>query len=204
MPSAWETMLGHQLEHSQLPLTRHRLLLAHLDYAWDRARPRMSGLTNDEYFWEPVPRCWTVRARADGSFMPDWASPEPSPAPFTTIAWRMAHIGFFLHLRANHRFGDRSLTPMNAAWPGSADDAIAWIDEGFRAYREGVAALADADLDIAPGSPSGHIDTRFPLAMNIQHITLELIHHGAEVSLLRDLYRTRGDGQDSQGSRQLA
>ena len=193
MPSAWETMLGHQLEHAQLPLTRHRLLLAHLDYAWDRARPRMNGLTDDEYFWEPVSCCWTVRAQPDGSFMPDWASPEPSPAPFTTIAWRMTHIGFFLHMRANHRFGDRSLTPLTAPWPGSAEGAIAWIDAGFRAYREGVAAVTDADLDIAPDGPPSHIDTRFPLAMNIQHITLELIHHGAEVSLLRDLFRTRSD-----------
>jgi hypothetical protein len=27
--------------------------------------------------------------------------------------------------------------------------------------------------------------------MNIQDITLELAHHGAEIALLRDLYRTQ-------------
>lgn len=80
----------------------------------------------------------------------------------------MTHIGFFLYMRANHPFGDGSLTPVNVRWPGSAD----------------------ADLDVPPDGPPGHIDTRFPPAMNIQHITLELIHHGAEVSLLRDLRRT--------------
>ena len=189
--SAWETMLRRQLAHAASPLTRHRLLLAHFDYAWDRARPRMEGLTDDEYFWEPAPGCWTVRRQPDGSFMPDWVSPEPSPAPFTTVAWRMSHIGFFLNHRANHRFGDGSLTPMNARWPGSAAAAIEWVDVGHDAFRRGVEALTDEDLDRHPQGPPGHLDTRFPLAMNVQHITLELIHHGAEVSLLRDLFRAR-------------
>lgn len=191
MATAWDTMLGHQLEHAERSLTRHRLLLAHLDYAWDRARPRMDGLSDHEYLWEPVRDCWSVRARPDGSFMPDWVSPEPSPAPFTTIAWRVTHIGFFLNMRANHRFGDGSLTPMNAPWPSSSAAALDWMDDGFGAYRAGVAALEEPDLDGYPKGPPGHVDTRFPLAMNIQHITLELIHHGAEVSLLRDLYRCR-------------
>ena len=144
MASAWDTMLGHQLKHAEWPLTPHRLLLAHLDYAWNRARPRMDGLTEHEYLWEPVADCWTVRAGTDGSFMPDWGSPEPSPAPFTTIAWRVSHIGFFLNMRANHRFGDRTMTPMNAPWPSSARAALDWIDKSFRAYREGVATPEDA------------------------------------------------------------
>ncbi len=75
------------------------------------------------------------------------------------------------------------------------------LDDGYRAYREGVAGLTDADLDVPPEGPAGHIDTRFPIAMNIQHITLELIHHRAEVSLLRDLYRS--NGPDRREDRQL-
>ncbi len=112
--------------------------------------------------------------------------------PFTTIAWRLSHIGFFLNMRADHLFGARTLTPHTAPWPGSAADAIAWADDGFRGYRSGMAALDAAALDEKPVHSVGGLDARFPLAMNLQHITLELIHHGAEVSLLRDLYRVRG------------
>ncbi len=43
MAGAWETMLRNQTEHSGHPLSRHRLLVAHLDYAWHRARPQWTG-----------------------------------------------------------------------------------------------------------------------------------------------------------------
>ncbi|MGH9226454.1 MAG: DinB family protein [Acidimicrobiales bacterium] len=194
MAGGWTAMMDHMAAHAAEPLTRHRLLLAHLDYAWDRARPRMEGVTTDEYFWEPVPGCWTLRRQPDGSFLADWAAPEPSPAPFTTIAWRLSHIGWFLNLRANHRFGDGTLTPLTAPWPGTPEAALDWMDSGFAAYRAGVAATDDASLDVHPDGPAGWTDTRFPFALNVQHITLEVIHHGAEVSLLRDLYRATRSG----------
>ena len=121
--------------------------------------------------------------------MADWAAPEPDPAPFTNIAWRLSHIGFHLNLRANHRFGDGTLTPINAPWPGPAADAVAGADAGFAGYRAGVGDLSDDDLDRKPNMPAGWLDNSFPTAMNIQDITLELAHHGAEITLLRDLYR---------------
>lgn len=54
-----------------------------LEFHWtNHLRPRLDGLTDDEYFWRPVPDCWTVHS--DGSI--DFEFPEPKPAPFTTIA----------------------------------------------------------------------------------------------------------------------
>jgi hypothetical protein len=38
------------------------LLLTSLDYVWSRIRERLDGLTEEEYLWEPVPGCWSVRA----------------------------------------------------------------------------------------------------------------------------------------------
>src|SRR3954468_16135293 len=62
------------------------LLADQLDYHWaNQLRPRLDDLTDEEYFWQPVPDCWTVHP--DGSI--DFAFPEPAPAPFTTIAWRL-------------------------------------------------------------------------------------------------------------------
>jgi hypothetical protein len=194
MTTTWDAMFDRLLEYAASgPLSRPRLLLAHLDYAWGVVRPRLDELTDQEYFWEPAPDCWTVRRLDDDTFGHDWAWPAPSPPPFTTIAWRAAHIGYLLHMRNNHYFGDRTLTPHNAPWPGTADNAVHWIDDGFHAYRSWAAGLTDADLEEHPNAPSEYLlDSQFPVAMAIQHATLELIHHGAEVSLLRDLYRARG------------
>ena len=61
-----------------------------------------------------------VRKQDDETFIADWASPEPRPAPFTNIAWRLSHIGFVLNMRADYQFGNGTLTPLNAPWPGSA------------------------------------------------------------------------------------
>ncbi|WP_018534897.1 MULTISPECIES: hypothetical protein [unclassified Streptomyces] len=67
------------------------LLADQLDRHWrHQPRPRPAGLTDEEYFWQPVPDCWTVHAgpgRPDqGRLTIDWACPAPDPAPVTTIA----------------------------------------------------------------------------------------------------------------------
>src|SRR5689334_7555694 len=64
-------------------------LVEQLDVHWtQQLRPRLDGLTDAEYFWQPVNDCWTVHP--DGSI--DFAYPPPELAPFTTIAWRLAHV----------------------------------------------------------------------------------------------------------------
>ena len=74
-------------------------LVEQLDFHWTHAlRPRFDGLTDDEYFWQPVPDCWTVHP--DGGV--DFAYPAPEPAPFTTIAWRLAHVIIGVFAMRNH------------------------------------------------------------------------------------------------------
>jgi len=72
-----------------------------LSWHWqNQLRPRLDGLTDAEYFWEPVLSCWSVRPRAEtaapafgsGPFLIEYAFPEPDPPPVTTIAWRMGHL----------------------------------------------------------------------------------------------------------------
>src|ERR1700712_2341093 len=39
-------------------------LLLQLTWHWDtHLRPRLSGLTDEEYLWEPVAGCWSLRPR---------------------------------------------------------------------------------------------------------------------------------------------
>ena len=73
-------------------MSRAQLLLAQMDQVYGRLRQRLEGLSDDEYFWEPVPGCWTVRRDPSGAWVADYAEPDPDPAPFTTIGWRGVHL----------------------------------------------------------------------------------------------------------------
>ncbi len=66
----------------------------------DGVRVDIPGMTDDEYFWEPVPDCWSIRLRSAGPALSatglvgagEWGrdsgrSSDASPPPFTTIAW---------------------------------------------------------------------------------------------------------------------
>ncbi len=73
-----------------------------LEWHWQhQLRPRLDGLTDDEYFWQPVPGCWTISRRGEdsapvsvgaGQFTMDHGKPATEPEPVTTIAWRLAHL----------------------------------------------------------------------------------------------------------------
>jgi len=61
------------------------------NYAYQRTLSRLGGLTDDEYFWEPVPGCCTVRRTESGDYRADDAD-RPGNPPLTTIAWRLWHL----------------------------------------------------------------------------------------------------------------
>src|SRR5215472_16180689 len=43
-------------------------LTAQLEWHWThQLRPRLRGLTDKEYFWEPVAGCWNVRPRGESA-----------------------------------------------------------------------------------------------------------------------------------------
>jgi len=173
-----------------MPIDWHAEIIEQLDFHWKSLlRPRLEGLTDDEYFWEPVPDCWSIRSVGDGGFTADWAWPAPEPPPFTTIAWRLAHIaGPVLGFRASSHFGDGSLTLETIAWPGSAVEALAFLDRSYAAWQDGVGGLDEAGL-ARPIGPAEGPWRDHSMAALILHINREVLHHGAEVCLLRDLYR---------------
>ncbi len=40
-------------------------LVEQLEWHWrEQLRPRLEGLGDGEYLWEPVPGCWNLRPRA--------------------------------------------------------------------------------------------------------------------------------------------
>ena len=153
-----------------------------LSWHWEaQLRPRIEGVTETELHWEPVPGCWDVR---DGS--PDWSWPPPDPSPVTTIAWRLAHIGHCFHHRWQAHFGNRS--DFGHDVPA---DLVAWVDEGYRLWSTSVLAADEERMNRPHQGPPGTADQYYPLWAVVLHINREVIHHGAEVALLRDLYVRR-------------
>lgn len=160
-------------------------LVEQLDFHWRLfMRPRLDGLTDDEYFWEPVPNCWTVHP--DGGV--DFAYPEPDPAPVTTIAWRLAHIVVgVLAMRSHSHFGGPPADYETWAYATDADTALKQLDDAYRDWIEGVRGLDDAAL-AAPCGPAEGGYAEETMTTLVLHINREVIHHGAEIALLRDLY----------------
>lgn len=173
-------------------------LLEQVEFYWDHQfRPRLAGLTDDEYLWEPCDGCWSIRARPDGTSVADLAVPEPDPPPFTTIAWRLGHIATgVLGSRAHNHFGEHGgeFDRTHVAGPATATEGVAALDAAYDAWMSGVRGLGDAGL-AEPCGPAEGPYAEHPMAALVLHISRELIHHGAEVLCLRDLYRcTGGEG----------
>jgi hypothetical protein len=166
-------------------------LLGLADFAYERLRRRVDGLTDEEYFWEPAPGCWSVRPAGNGTFRFEGAGAgRVEPAPLTTIAWRMAHL---IDLMAGERNATWiAVTPLGGldrdGEPGTAAEAIDQLERAYALFRKHVAA-ADADGLTQPMGPVAGRWGEETRAAFVLHELDELIHHGAEVAALRDLYR---------------
>ncbi|MDQ3737829.1 MAG: DinB family protein [Actinomycetota bacterium] len=173
-------------------------LVEQLGWQWDNHfRPRLDDLTDEEYLWEPVPACWSLRHRGDavgamsagaGDTVADYEYPEPEPAPVTTIAWRMGHIsiGVFGERAANH-FGDGGVSYGATDWPLTATGGLALLDRWYRSWMAGVKSLDDDGLARPCGPHEGPFADH-PFSALVLHINREALHHAAEIALLRDLY----------------
>lgn len=167
------------------------LILSGFDDAWTRLDARLDGLTQDEYAWEPVGGMWGVRQGDDARWVADWQDPEPDPAPVTTIAWRMWHLASDCladYLRASDV--PRPIAPTGRDWYGEVEPAVADLRAAALAFRATMAALGEDGLWAGMGPRWGPF-AESPWAALVVHATDELAHHGAEIALLRDLYRWR-------------
>jgi hypothetical protein len=175
-----------------------------IDWWWTRLfRPRLDGLTDDELWWKPVEDAWTPQRGDDGAFHYDWppGSRGEAPQPFTALSWRLCHLalpclaGWSLSYE-----GAEDPPPQMLAleFPETADEVVALVEHWWGRWRTAIAALDDDRL-FAPLSSTGftvdapvmRLGRDDPLLHHVLHQHRELLHHGAEVNLLRDLYRSR-------------
>jgi hypothetical protein len=118
----------------------------------------------------------------------DFAFPEPDPPPFTTIAWRLGHVVVgVLAMRNAAHFGRAPTDYESFAYAATAAEALAQLDAEYATWLAGVESLGEAGLARPCGEAEGPYADR-PLAALVLHVNRELVHHLAEVSLLRDLH----------------
>ena len=198
-------------------------LLAQFDWGRERLTLRMTGpagdsgngtaieippMTDDEYLWEPVAGCWSIRRYADGPGSRaarlvgagEWGrdaggSSPPWPPPLTTIAWRLGHLSEMMTMRADYTVGGHTITRDTYVNAGTAAAAIVAFDVAAAAWREALVSADDAALDTVGRSqyPNGS-DPEEPFIEIVWWVNQELLHHGAEIALLRDLYREMHPG----------
>lgn len=179
------------------------VLLDQLTWHWENhLRPRLAGMTDPEYFWEPVGGCWSVRPRGTstapiqagvGAVTIDFDYDESGPAPVTTIAWRLGHIIVgVLGVRNAAHFGGPDCDYQSFEYAASADKALAQLDAAYDHWVTGVKNLGGANEPgvglLRPCGPAEGPYADASMAELVAHIHRELIHHGAEIALLRDLY----------------
>lgn len=143
-----------------------------LHFSRERFAARVVGLDDAEAAWRPA-----------GEDVP-------------TIAWRLDHLA---HAAGSVPTGQTTAAEFAAAWfdhagrppcPSGAPDAAAEVDRRWAAVADRVAAFTDDELFAPLGAVGGPYAEANLLGL-VLHIADELIHHAAEVALLRDLYAHR-------------
>ena len=103
-----------------------------------------------------------------------------------------------LGMRARNHFGDHGgeFERIHVAGPATATAAagVAALDAAYTAWHDGIAALG-ADGMAEPCGPAEGPYSEHPMAALVLHISREVMHHGAEVLCLRDLYRCSGQNR---------
>lgn len=154
------------------------------DFVLQRLRHRVAGLTDEEYFWQPVPHSIVQRP----GVKIEW--PESGAPPFTTISWRLHHVV------ASVLLADRTATWLGLAphptdaldqEPESAATAVKALDHATEVWHARLRSVDDEALAAKMGEIAGYFSdsTRFSFVL---HILDEVIHHGAEIGVVRDLY----------------
>ena len=153
---------------------------------------RLEGLSDEELHWEPVDACMGVRAGVMDPLprAPHHYDGDAQPDPVTTIAWRLAHIAAegLLNPRNPEWLGSGRVPPAVGSIPMSASSMVAWVVDAVDWWCDLVGSLSDEHLAM-PIGPVGGAFGDAPRAGFVLHIGNDTTHHGAEVGLLRDLWR---------------
>lgn len=163
------------------------LLKVQMTDAWDGLSRSLVGITDNEFYWQPVQNCWTVHQDERGTWIMDYAEPEPDPPPFTTIGWRIVHTAACKWMYYEYAFGQAKLDWDDLDIPHNAEGAFAWLESGHRKLMQELERLTDDDLNELRRTNWGE---EWPTWRIFWAMIYHDLHHGAEMSCLRDLYES--------------
>ncbi|GKQ37044.1 DinB family protein [Streptomyces sp. A012304] len=160
------------------------------DLTWSLFEYHLERLEAEDFLWEPVAHCWTLRPDGAGGWVPDWADTEPDPVPLPTIGWLSWHLGWWLGVATDQLRGRTPRERADVRWPGPGEPAVAWLRGLREEWTAAVDALTDADLARPVAFPwppdSGHT-----VAHLLAWAEAELMKNVAEMGQLR-LLRVAG------------
>ncbi len=114
----------------------------------------------------------------------------------TTIAWRLGHLHWCFAGDWEWTFDQQRRPPEQLVdFSTSAAVALERFGATLDRWRASVVAMTDEQLDtVGFGQCPWTDDSEVRFITVIWEANIELIHHTAEIALLRDLYRTRPVG----------
>jgi hypothetical protein len=166
---------------------RVELLRLQMEEAYEPLRDRVEGLSEEEFFWEPVPGCWTLRLMPNERWDVDYSIPDPDPAPLTTIAWRLLHVATCKVMYHEYAFGPGRLTWDTIEYPHTVPTAMTLLARGQQLLMDDLAGLTDEGLDLEVMTNWGE---RWPAWRIFWTMIGHDVGHGGEIGCLRDLYRS--------------
>jgi hypothetical protein len=185
----------------QLRTDRLGLLLDQLDSSIEISEARLRGLSDGEFFWEPLTsrRIWSLRRRGHaetpdaygpGEWVLDFDRAPHQLEAFSTVAWRLGHLSSMFAGRWEWTFGSHSIDPAAVVdFAGTATSSLSQLHELARQWRDSLETLTDEQLDtVGFGQYPWGLDPQLPIIGIVWWINREYIHHTAEIALLRDLY----------------
>lgn len=183
-------------------------LLRQYEFALERTLARLDGLSDAEYLWEPAPGAWSVRARAEartsetlgsGAWVLEREPRDPQPPPFTTLAWRICHLANHLRLRADYTIGSRAADYRDYRVQPTAAAAVADLREAGEGWRQALVTATDEVVDqVGRSSYPAGLDPTLPFIEIAWWVNQEVLHHGGEMGVLRDLwFWTQGAGSQA-------
>jgi hypothetical protein len=125
-----------------------------------------TGLTDDEFLWEPFAVTWSIRRPGQcktpnpfgvGEWVADFEIPEPIPVPMTTIAWLYWHIGSMPGrlcdidvLGGTRTMASGWTSPYLTHHPifSSAAEGVTALRDGWQRLREAIERAADDQLEV--------------------------------------------------------
>jgi hypothetical protein len=165
-----------------MPDYRRDLLRDQYELTWALFEYHLERLRPEDFLWEPVELCWTLRRGPGGVWIPDWADSEPDPVPVPTIAWLTWHIGWWWTVTLDHALGRTPQERAEIRWPGE-EGTVEWL-RGLG--TEWSLALSETDLDEPATFPWQGARGK-TAAHTAAWVNSELMKNAAEIGQLRML-----------------